>query len=141
MKTHVGLFLDAFGCTALDGLSGTGECICFRNPKDGFWDGAECGRCQDAYYGINCTHACPSREWYIYVYICIYIHVCIYIQNITKIAGMKVRFQIRQITSKNNNTNNVYFGSSVIRMIWAPMRPTTCVSFQPVVVIGPLCAR
>ena len=43
-----------------EGISGTGECVCWRMAVQGYWDGVACEACAAGYFGRDCTQACPG---------------------------------------------------------------------------------
>ena len=43
-----------------DGMRGTGECVCYADPRRGHWTGLACAECQGGYYGEQCAGACPA---------------------------------------------------------------------------------
>ena len=44
----------------LDGLYGTGECICAQSAAAGMWAGADCGACVATHWGADCLGTCPK---------------------------------------------------------------------------------
>ena len=45
----------------LDGVLGTGECVCMLSFSFGFWGGRACENCLSGYYGSDCRLPCPTN--------------------------------------------------------------------------------
>ena len=44
----------------LDGVLGSGACVCPQSPAQGFWTGAACDECLPGHFGPACAAACPG---------------------------------------------------------------------------------